>query len=49
MAFAFLSGHSFEVAHVCRVDGVADDAEVIDLGDLFTTLENNSNVMVIFY
>lgn len=42
MAFAFLAGHSLKVAHVCRVDGVADDAQVVDLGDLFTTLKNTS-------
>ncbi len=39
MAFAFLSGHSLEVAHVCRVDGVTNDAEVVNLGDLFSTLK----------
>ncbi len=44
MAFALLAGHSLKVAHVCRVDGVANDAQVVDLGDLFSTLESTSKV-----
>ena len=39
VAFALLSGHPIEVIHVGRVDGVADDAQVVDLCRFFITLE----------
>ena len=38
MSLALLSRHPFELAHVGRVDGLADDGEVVDLGDLAALL-----------
>ena len=41
MALALLASHPLEVAHVGRVDGVADDAEVIDLRRFLAALKSN--------
>ena len=38
MALALLAGHSLEVAHVGRADGVADDPQVVDLRRFLATL-----------
>ena len=45
MSLSFLSGDSLEVAHVGRVDGVADKAQVVDLGHFLATLKRFKNVI----
>ena len=44
MALALLAGHPLEVVHVGRVDGVADDAQVIDLRRFLATLQTNETI-----